>query len=54
MRIDGKRRFACITLVKPGTRITVDPLTFPDGHIKDLVVEIRNNSEEDEGDHDHS
>ena len=40
MRIDGKRRFACITLVKPGARVTVDPLTFPDGHIKDLVVEI--------------
>ena len=54
MRIDGKRRFACITLVKPGARITVDPLTFPDGHIKDLVVEISDKNKEDEGDHDHS
>ncbi len=40
MRINSKRRFACITLVKPGETITVDPLTFPEGHIKDLVVEI--------------
>ena len=40
MRIDGKRRFACITLVKPGAALTVDPLTFPAGHIKDLVVEM--------------
>jgi succinate dehydrogenase / fumarate reductase iron-sulfur subunit len=40
MRVNGKRRFACITLVKPGASITVDPLTFPEGHIKDLVVAI--------------
>jgi succinate dehydrogenase/fumarate reductase-like Fe-S protein len=40
MRIDGKRRFACITLVKPGAALTIDPLTFPNAHIKDLVVEI--------------
>jgi succinate dehydrogenase/fumarate reductase-like Fe-S protein len=56
MRIDGKRRFACITLVKPGARITVDPLTFPDGHIKDLVVEMSDTEEKEEGNggHDHS
>jgi succinate dehydrogenase/fumarate reductase-like Fe-S protein len=41
MRIDGKRRFACITLVKPGAVLTLDPLTFPDGHIKDLVVGMK-------------
>jgi len=40
MRINGRRRFACITLVKPGERVTVDPLTFPEGHIKDLVVKM--------------
>jgi succinate dehydrogenase/fumarate reductase-like Fe-S protein len=40
MLVDGKRRFACITLVKPGASITVDPLTFPEGHIKDLVCEV--------------
>ena len=53
MRINQKRRFACITLVKPGASVTVDPLTFPNGHIKDLVVEMSNNKEENGG-HDHS
>jgi len=42
MRINRKRNFACFTLVKPGETVTVDPLTFPDGHIKDLVVKIGN------------
>jgi succinate dehydrogenase/fumarate reductase-like Fe-S protein len=40
MRVNGKRKFACITLVKPGETLTIDPLTFPERHIKDLVVEI--------------
>jgi succinate dehydrogenase/fumarate reductase iron-sulfur protein len=40
MRVNGKRKFACITLVKPGENLTIDPLNFPEGHIKDLVVEI--------------
>ncbi len=40
MRINHKKRFACITLVKPGETVTLDPLTFPEGHIKDLVVGI--------------
>ena len=38
MRINKERRFACLTLVKPGETVTVDPLTFPEGHIRDLVV----------------
>jgi succinate dehydrogenase / fumarate reductase, iron-sulfur subunit len=55
MRIDGKRRFACITLVKPGAALTVDPLTFPEGHIKDLVVEIADaEHKEDNYSHDDS
>lgn len=55
MRINRKRRFACITLVKPGERVTVDPLTFPEGHIKDLVVRTSDKSEEkDDGAHDYS
>ena len=54
MRIDGKRRFACITLVKPGAALTVDPLTFPAGHIKDLVVEMSNTNQEEDDSHDHS
>jgi succinate dehydrogenase / fumarate reductase, iron-sulfur subunit len=40
MRVNGKRKFGCITLVKPGETVTIDPLTFPERHIKDLVVEI--------------
>jgi len=54
MRINGKRRFACITLVKPGEIVTIDPLTFPEGHIKDLVVEIGDNMREDTSGNDHS
>ncbi len=38
MRIDGKKKFACLTLVKPGDRVTLEPLTYPEGHIRDLVV----------------
>lgn len=38
MRINKERRFACLTVVKPGETVTVDPLTFPEGHIRDLVV----------------
>jgi len=26
--------------VKPGEKVTVEPLSFPEGHIKDLVVRI--------------
>jgi succinate dehydrogenase/fumarate reductase-like Fe-S protein len=48
MRVDGKRRFTCITAVKPGVTITVDPLTFPAGHIKDLVCEITDNDKTEE------
>jgi len=40
MRIDHKRKFACLTLVKPGEKVTVEPLTYPDGHIKDLVSKM--------------
>ena len=46
MRINGKRRFACITLVKPGEKVTIEPLTYPEGHIKDLVASI---TEEERG-----
>lgn len=42
MKINQKKQFACITLVKPGERITIEPLSFPDKHVKDLVVQINN------------
>ena len=31
MRIDGKRRFACITLVKPGAKVPWTRSRFPTG-----------------------
>ncbi len=39
MRVNNKRSFACLTLVKPGETLVIDPLTYPEGHIKDLVVQ---------------
>jgi succinate dehydrogenase/fumarate reductase-like Fe-S protein len=41
VRINKKRKFACITTVKPGDEVTIDPLTFPEDHIKDLVVQVK-------------
>jgi succinate dehydrogenase/fumarate reductase-like Fe-S protein len=38
MKINGKKSFACITIVKPGERIVVEPASFPSLHVKDLVV----------------
>lgn len=38
MKINGKNRFACLTLVNPGETVVVEPVSFPEGHIKDLVV----------------
>jgi succinate dehydrogenase / fumarate reductase iron-sulfur subunit len=38
MKIDGKKSFACITIVRPGERIVVEPASFPALHVKDLVV----------------
>ncbi len=46
MKINRKKRLACIALVKPGEKVTVEPATFPEGHIKDLVVSIRDGEEE--------
>src|SRR5512143_3210616 len=40
MTIDQKKRYACLTLVKPGERVTIGPATYPDGHIKDLIVRM--------------
>lgn len=38
IKVNNKKRLACITIVKPGEKIVVDPLTFPKNHVKDLVV----------------
>jgi succinate dehydrogenase/fumarate reductase-like Fe-S protein len=40
MKINHVKKFACLTLVKPGDKIVVEPLTYPEQHIKDLVVKF--------------
>ena len=40
MKINNARKFACLTLIKPGEKITIEPATYPEGHIKDLVVKL--------------
>jgi succinate dehydrogenase / fumarate reductase, iron-sulfur subunit len=40
MKINKSKRFACLTLTKPGDKVTLEPLTFPESHIKDLVVKL--------------
>ncbi|MBW2064182.1 MAG: hypothetical protein JRJ03_04520 [Deltaproteobacteria bacterium] len=39
MKINHKKKFACLTLVGPGERVVIEPLTYPEKHVKDLVVE---------------
>jgi succinate dehydrogenase/fumarate reductase-like Fe-S protein len=41
VRINNIISFACLTTVKPGDEIVIDPITFPEDHIKDLVVEVK-------------
>jgi succinate dehydrogenase / fumarate reductase iron-sulfur subunit len=40
MKVNHKKRFACLTLVKPGEQVVIEPATYPDSHIKDLVVKL--------------
>lgn len=40
MKINHKKKFACLTLVKPGEKVIVEPAFYPDGHIKDLVSKL--------------
>jgi succinate dehydrogenase / fumarate reductase iron-sulfur subunit len=37
MKINGKKKFACHELVRGGETLTVEPLSFPDRHVRDLV-----------------
>ena len=39
MKIDQKKKFACLTLVASGAQVTIEPATYPEAHVKDLVVE---------------
>ncbi|HEX2967300.1 MAG TPA: 2Fe-2S iron-sulfur cluster-binding protein [Syntrophorhabdaceae bacterium] len=47
MKINGKKNFACITTVRPGDKIVVEPLSFPLRHIKDLVVTLSDEQTEE-------
>ncbi len=38
VRVNKKKRLACLTIVRPGDSIIIDPVTYPEHHIKDLVV----------------
>ena len=38
VKINHKKRYACLTLVRPGSEVILEPVTYPDSHIKDLVV----------------
>jgi succinate dehydrogenase/fumarate reductase-like Fe-S protein len=40
MKIDHSKKFACLTMVKPGEKVTIEPLAFPESHIKDLVTKL--------------
>ncbi|MBW1996980.1 MAG: hypothetical protein JRJ29_03340 [Deltaproteobacteria bacterium] len=39
MKINHKKKFACLTLVGPGERVVIEPVAYPEKHVKDLVVE---------------
>ncbi|MFC1910391.1 2Fe-2S iron-sulfur cluster-binding protein [Chloroflexota bacterium] len=38
MKVNRHKKFACLTLVRPGEQVTIEPLSYPESHIKDLVV----------------
>lgn len=40
MKINQRKRYACLTMVNPGEKVIIEPATYPDGHIKDLVVKF--------------
>jgi succinate dehydrogenase/fumarate reductase-like Fe-S protein len=40
MKINHRKRFACLTLVRPGESVMIEPATYPKSHIKDLVVKL--------------
>ena len=40
MKVNRQKKFACLTLVGPGDEVTVEPYSYPEAHIKDLVVRL--------------
>ena len=45
MRINRKKKFACLTQVEPGEEIVIEPVTYPENHVKDLVSDDPTDSE---------
>ena len=41
MKINHKKRLACLTLVEPGETVVLEPASYPDQHVKDLVVHLK-------------
>ena len=41
MKINHKTKFACLTLVEPGEAVVLEPLSYPERHIKDLVTRMK-------------
>ena len=41
MKINDKKKFACLTRVKPGDEVRLEPVSYPEGHVKDLVIQIK-------------
>jgi succinate dehydrogenase / fumarate reductase iron-sulfur subunit len=40
MKINRKKAFACLTLARPGEEVVIEPATYPESHVKDLVVKF--------------
>ncbi|MFH1646701.1 MAG: 2Fe-2S iron-sulfur cluster-binding protein [Chloroflexota bacterium] len=40
MKIDRQKKFACLTPVRPGENVIIEPATYPEAHVKDLVVKF--------------
>lgn len=40
VKVNHKKRLACLTLAKPGEKVIIEPESYPDFHIKDLVVQF--------------
>lgn len=38
MKINNKKKFACLTMVKPGEDVLFEPASYPEYHVKDLVT----------------
>ena len=37
LRVNERKRVSCHALIAPGDRVVIEPVRFPEGHLKDLV-----------------